>query len=300
MINAVKDFCTLEEIEDRDREIILSALDLVLKTEGAKNALTEAREAYRNDKYTPFMPLLEKADIMARETNLSPYTCHLLLVICLTDIMADYYEKEGICPDIFKASAADIKYKLNECKKIKGTVGTFVAPWYGGFFNLTRFAIGRLQFECVKLPRDYKKGDIFIPKDTEVINVHIPGSGKPLSEGECTDSFRNAAEFFKNRYGTGPVFVCHSWLLFPEHEKMLPEGSNILKFKRRFDIVASGYDGGEDLWRIFDTEERDAKKLCAKTSLQRAYLDFLNSGGEAGWGRGIYIFEKGQTTADAE
>ena len=49
--------------------------------------------------------------------------------------------------DVFDKSLEDMKWKMLECYEIHGVYGNFVGHWYDGFFNLTRFGLGRLQFE---------------------------------------------------------------------------------------------------------------------------------------------------------
>ena len=58
------------------------------------------------------------------------------------------------------------------------------------------------------------------------------------------------------------------------------------------DIVESGVNRrGGDLWRLFDTDEKDPEKLPADSSMRRAYVSHLKNGGNVGWGFGVLIYE---------
>jgi hypothetical protein len=105
-------------------------------------------------------------------------------------------------------------------------------------------------------------------------------------------AFARAKAFFADQTGERCVFLCHSWLLFPEHEHMLSHESNVYKFMKRFDIFRSGTSRNrEDLWRLFDTDEKRWDKLPADSSLRRAYVKQLSSGRQVGWGRGVLVYE---------
>jgi hypothetical protein len=61
---------------------------------------------------------------------------------------------------------------------------------------------------------------------------------------------------------------------------------------KRFDIFRSGTSRNrEDLWRLFDTDEKRWDKLPADSSLRRAYVKQLSSGRQVGWGRGVLVYE---------
>ena len=190
----------------------------------------------------------------------------------------------------------DLKYKLDECHEVYGIWGSFVSDWFPGFFTLSRFALGRLQFEWDKLGRAYEGQGVSLPEGTRVVNMHIPRSGEPLSAALCDDAFARATAFYTPQLEVGEplVFVCSSWLLYPEHDRILPEKSNIRGFMSRFDICRRGTHGGNhpDLWRLFDTKEVNPDRLPTNTSLRRAYVDHLKAGGKTGWGFGVIVGKK--------
>ena len=56
-----------------------------------------------------------------------------------------------------------------------------------------------------------------------------------------------------------------------------------------FDVVEWGYNEGQDLWRLFDTQEMNPDRLPTDTTLRRAYAEHLKRGGRVGWGYGVKI-----------
>lgn len=239
-----------------------------------------------------FKQVLSLAAKAAPLVQLHPYTTELLMSVCLSRRLKAEYEARGIDDEIYHNSMLDLRYKLEECKLVKGIIGSFVAFWFDRFFHLTRFALGRLQFEMEKMGYAYEKGDLTLTPESRVVNVHIPRTGTPLRPADCDEAFAKARAFFADQTGDVCVFLCHSWLLFPEHERMLSHESNVYKFMKRFDVFRSGTSRNrEDLWRLFDTDEKRWDKLPADSSLRRAYVKQLREGGQVGWGRGVFAYE---------
>ena len=90
--------------------------------------------------------------------------------------------------------------------------------------------------------------------------------------------------------GEEKPFICHSWLLYPKHEEILNHNSNTYKFFSRFDVFEWADNEGDDLWRLFDTEDRNPDRLPANTSFRRNYVEHLKRGGLVGWGLGVFFF----------
>jgi len=153
---------------------------------------------------------------------------------------------------------------------------------------MTRFCLGRFQYEIIKFGYDYKKGDKVLTPETKVLNVHIPASGEPLSPELAIESFKRAEEFYKEEIGEPFACKCSSWLLYPEHEHMLDHSSNIYRFMEMFDCIDYGFEkDNHDISRIFGTLEKRPEYLPEKTSLQRAYKKHLLLGGKTGYGVGV-------------
>ena len=248
-----------------------------------------------NDGYNiDYESALLRMKALSEKTKIHEYTGALLLFLCYTKRLRAYYNEAGIDDEIFLSSVLDLRYKLDECKCVYGIKGSFVAKWFSGFFDLTRFALGRLQFEIVDLGRKYEKGGVKLEPDSKVINVHIPRTGTRLDRESTLESYRLAKDFFAPKLGDTPVFVCSSWLLFPRHREMLKSDSNILAFMNDYDLVSSGeYANYNEVWRLFDTMYDGAvSHLPDDTSLRRAYVDLITRGEKTGWGRGIFVYKQ--------
>jgi hypothetical protein len=120
--------------------------------------------------------------------------------------------------------------------------------------------LGRLQFEA---------------RRNRVLAVHIPESG-PLSPAACDASFARAREVFPDRH----VARCTSWLLDPRLADILPCGSNIVRFQRRFELRDRGTEANDDVLRfVFHTYDPDLDRLAPRTMLERALVEHMRAGG---------------------
>lgn len=279
------------EYEKEDADYFLSVYGKISENSRALEFLNEALAMYEADiKLDHKKEILGRAKEISDITFIHPYTVNLFIYFCLTKHLKSVYIKEGRDMDIYKNTVLDLKWKLIECKDIKGIRGSFVAGWFGGFFKLERFALGRMQFQIITIDRDYEKDGVkLVGGVSRVIDVHIPKDGTPLDKESCEKSYAMAREFFKEEVGENAPFVCHSWLLFPENKNLLSPRSNLYRFFSEYDIVDFGYDEGGDLWRLFDTNEVNPYRLPADTSMRRAYIEHLKNGGRVGWGFGIKI-----------
>ncbi len=272
--------------EKSDAEFLLSVYDKIIQNTDANEIFNKALMFYENDINCDFDIILNWADNIADMLCIHKYTLELLVCICLTKRLKSEYEMQDISLNIFYDSVLDLRYKLDECKLVKGVIGTFVAFWFAGWFNLKRFAFGRLQFEITELGLQYKN---FKP-NMKVLGVHIPRSGVPLSVEACEKSFNMAKNFFKDALQEPIVFTCRSWLLYPENEHILSEKSNIYKFMQRFEIIDFGInETNSEMWRIYDTEEKDLTLLPCDTFLRKAYAKHFENGGKMGWGFGVIV-----------
>jgi hypothetical protein len=277
--------------EDSDANFLLSVYDKVYSNDQTASLLDGALNLYNQSKDADFSKIRENASAVAKNLGLYEYTLEFLVYACMTKRAKEYYKENGISQDIFYNTLLDLKYKLDECKLVKGIVGTFVAYWFDRFFKLERFALGRLQFELKDFGKDYSKNGKTLSADSKVINLHVPRSGMPITPEVCLDAFKMAKDFYKAELGDNPAFVCHSWLLFPETLSLASEKSNTYKFAKNFDVFEVGCNRNqEDLWRLFDTDEKNPDKLPTDTSLRRAFVSHLKNGGRTGWGYGVFFY----------
>ncbi len=198
-------------------------------------------------------------------------------------------------PKLFDGVMADILAKSNECYQVRKVYGTFVAGWFINFFNLSRFAVGRLQFEPYELETDIHFEGRTLAKGTPVVCVHIP-SGAPLEPESCRKSFEDAYDIFAPRFQNGTVpFFCFSWLLAPEHRQLLDEKTNIVRFMDLFSITPSEQTVEHDFWRIFGREDcSDISLLPTETALQKVYAACIRKGHIPLSGYGILYVKDGK------
>lgn len=260
----------------------------------AKDLFEECISLYENDIFTDFPSLLSKAAEAGALANVHEYSAHMLILVCMTKHLRDEYRKNGMPDDIFFASVSDLKWKLWECKAVKNVWGIFVAPWENRFFNMTRFALGRLQFEISPLKKDFTIRETIFKAGSKAIFVHIPRTLTPLTRESMLDGYRKAYEMLKEQFGEQPViFGCNTWLFSDELPTLLGERSNLRKFIEDFDIVERyTHDKGNfpDAWRLFDMDfTGNIDDYPEDTSLRRAYKAHLKSGGTMGGGIGFFL-----------
>lgn len=271
-----------------DTAYLLGVYARISENSEAYDLWKEAVVLYDHDINCNYDDIIRRADQVAEMLDFHQYTAELLVFICLSRRLRERYLERGLDMEIFDRSMADLRYKLEECKLVYGIRGSFVAGWFVGFFNLTRFGLGRLQFELIPFGAEYDKDGHRLTGESTVVNVHIPRSGEPLTEEACYDAYLRAKALFGDKVSDPCPFVCSSWLLYPDHENFLPRHTNTYGFFKSFDIFARGYTKNRsNLWRLFDTLECNPDKLPADTSLRRAYVEHLRRGGQTGWGRGV-------------
>lgn len=278
------------EYDSTDAAFLLFTYDRIVGREDTLAVWNEAIGMYERDYNCDFELIISLAQEVAQRLDMHTYTAELLVFICLSRHLKELYDKQGIDPSIFHNSMLDLKYKLDECKTVKGIVGSFVAWWFPRFFNLERVALGRLQFEVDSFGHYYERNGHILTPDSKAINVHIPRTLTHLTSESCDEAFKMAKEYFKGEVSDPCPFICHSWMLYSGNKDILPEDTNVHKFMSRFDLFDHGDDPNlEDLWRIFDTDEKDPNKLPTDSRMRKAYVDHLKNGGQIGWGHGVFF-----------
>lgn len=296
MLNYLNDFFTRFDYPAPAVDTLTKAYTTVQADAEANELFAGYLKDYIENMHCDFGAQIQGCGNLARRLPFSPYTLQLLLFICHSKHLLALYRENGLDEQVWHDSMLDLKYKLDECHVVYDVWGSFVCSWFPRFFKLETFALGRLQFEWDKLGQEYHGQGVDLPAGTRVVNIHIPRSGQPLSAALCDDAFARATAHFAPQLKEDEplVFVCSSWLLYPQHEYFLPETSNLRGFMQRFDIYRSGTHGGDhpDLWRLFDTMEKHPDRLPANSSLRRAYVTHLKNGGKTGWGYGVLVAKK--------
>lgn len=240
-----------------------------------------------------FAEALNVMNEVSEKTGIHQFTVKFLFFVLLSEILEKRYIEKGLSSKIYYDSMCDLSYKLNECYNLHGIWGTMSASWFPRFFDITRFALGRLQFEIMDSWFEYDDDDIHIKKEDKIINVHIPSSGKLLQE-DCLDAYKQAYDFYKEYQRDGVLYMyCHSWLLEPALEEILDENSNIIKFKRNYRVFRTDKRGTfPDAWRVFmKKEDVPIEEYPEDNSLQKNIKEYLLKGNTIGYGLGVMAFD---------
>jgi len=133
--------------------------------------------------------------------------------------------------------------------------------------------------------------EAFVPGDLAV-QVHIP-AGPGFSVEACAESMDKALKFFAEFFPAKKpkAFVCESWFLDIQYEKILKSDSNILKFQREFYLFPVA-EGNEDAyWRIFgeDGLKNGLAGAPRDTGMRKAVAEFLELGGRLRAGGGFFL-----------
>lgn len=248
-----------------------TAMAAAFEHPGARGIIEALHERYVGGEDIDIRAALAELAAYAPELGAHEYTVKMLPHIALLEAAWDKYRERGISEEVYHNSFADLLWKTRECEKRHGICGSVAALWDWQFFELRRFALGRLQFDRVEY------------KGEPALNVHIPSSGR-LRYADCVDSYRRAREFF----GVS-LFVGDSWMLHPLCMGLY-EGSGIRAFAEDYELQYITDDPQFlDVWNIFGVPfTGDYAALPADTSLQRLWRGYLLAGGVPGRGFGTY------------
>ncbi len=290
---------TMEKISfpEDAKSTFFEALDTFLNNPTTKEEFFSLLNEYEKDINCNYEAMLEKVASLGEGLGIHKYTSHMLLFLCMAEKLKQRYIDRGLDLELCYNTLCDLRYKLNECRIIHGIDGTFVAPWHKKIFNLSLFALGRLQFEYFSTHYEYNfKGKIY-PKGTKVVNMHIPRTGGSLNHEEVLESYKLAEQMYKNKFGDEPLlFYCDSYLLDPWIPTVLSPTSNLTAFQNDFQIVKLGesfeYSG---LWPIFACiYNGDISALPNDTTLRRAYIERIKENKPFYYGHGLFFYKNGE------
>ena len=293
MINFMNRFEYPEEAKDS----IMNGFDKIQDRQ--EEQFKEILSVYENDEKCDCEIMLDKMSLISEKCSIHKFQGHLILMICMSAHLKELYDENGYTEKMWEDAMADLKYKLLECHDVKKVWGIFVASWEKGFFDLTRFSFGRLQFEVRPFEgSSCVKGQIEIQKDDPVVEVHIPRTQTPLKKEWCQESYEKAYEFFKPKFGEEPlVFVMYSWILYPGYQDIFPENSNIRKFNEDYTVLFTTEDESlnENMWRLFDMDwTGDVNDYPEDSTLRKRMKEYLLNGKKVGSAYAIYIPDMGK------
>ena len=281
--------CELD-FEKEEIEKSLQLFDKLAEVKEAFEIFDDVYIPYRDNHILNYEHFLFILDKVTKLSGMHRYEINWVLCVLLAAHSKYFYDAYGMPYEVYRESLMDFKWKLRETIKVYGIFGSRQDEWYKNWYYAYRFTFGRLQFELRPSTIDYSSENFDVKRGQQLVYIHIPSdSTRKFDEKNCEAAYEQAREYYEKILGKGNViFFCASWLLLPEHSTILPETSNIRRFKESFEITQPGQTNG-DLWRIFYMPElpEDFTKLPEDTSLQRAYKKFMLEGGKPGYARGF-------------
>lgn len=197
------------------------------------------------------------------------------------------YQQKGISDKIFWDTFYDQKIWYENCVQVYKEPGLAEYDWLWHPIQLRLFRLGRLQFMPIALKKPLVIKDLCLSAGATILDTHIP-QGEPLEAEAVKTSFQQALSFFPDVY---PVFSCHSWLIYPELQRILPADSRILQFQRLFQVIEKDDTDHQAEERIFGCFQKDPSSYPENTTLQRSAKRFLLEGNKLGIAMGIHVSE---------
>ncbi len=160
----------------------------------------------------------------------------------------------GVAAGTTYATLWDIGQQVFLHHRVHRAVGMNKGWWLCHHLSHHLFRLGRLQFQRGRVQRAL--GPVL--PDEPFLDVHIPEDGV-LDPVRCDDSLARAPAFFATHFPNEKprFYACTSWLLDPVLVKLLPAGSNILHFQRRF-VLHELREGPSGVFEfVFDRPDLD-------------------------------------------
>ncbi len=186
------------------------------------------------------------------------------------------YRRRAIPATVYLATMAAFSRFVLERRRGYGDWAFDRWWWTGRQISLKLFRIGLLEYElCEEGGR-------------RSVSVHIP-SDMPLSD-DAVDASLTEAQAFMRRYFpqfADVPYTCHSWLLSPVLEELLPPSSRILRFAARFDRKEIFWDSEDYRFFVFGRQDIAPEEFAEGTTLQRALKAHVLGGGKVGAAYGV-------------
>ena len=135
----------------------------------------------------------------------------------------------------------------------------------------------------------------YLGPEHDVVSVHIPAKGK-LSEELVDEAFAKAKKFFDDHYPdyNFKAFICSSWLLDKQLEKLVKPESNIRKFQKKWTTVMGTANWYSIYWHVFNTVKIvPHEELVPTNDFQKTMLDFVMTPGNTLYnGHGIILWDQ--------
>ena len=187
----------------------------------------------------------------------------------------EVYDRLGISEGIYVDSMAAFSRFVREHMDSFGSYGFNRGSWTPRQVSCKLFRIGQLEYELTT------------HDGQSIVSLHIPTDVDLRPEILQPSVKEGLARLYRlfPEYEGRPVY-CHSWLLSPQLQDFLPEGSNILRFRELFDVEPEGIPGNDVLLWVFKNPRLPKEEYPENTSLQRKLKRFLLDGGQFLEGKG--------------
>ncbi|WP_327673177.1 acyltransferase domain-containing protein [Kitasatospora sp. NBC_00458] len=209
-----------------------------------------------------------------------------LLFVALAPHTRAHHRALGVPPEVTRTTLADLGRQLAVSRWRGRSAGLGNPSWLTLHFRGELFQLGRLQFQRKRLTGRDAEAARAAGIGERVLQLHIPDSSGPLSPGACDRSLDRARAFFPAHFPAEPYRTAcvFSWLLDPQLGRYLPEGSNIMRFQRRFaPLRRPGAppepEDANPLRFVFGDPALPLESLPRDTAVQRALIDHLSAGG---------------------
>jgi hypothetical protein len=218
---------------------------------------------------------------------------HVLVALLTVPFARAYHREHGVDETTSWRTFVDIGRNIAVYRNRHGRPGFDDLDWLSLHLTGQLYDLGRLQVNRARLggtfTRLLREHGLDAERGEPCLAVHIPRYSGPMDVSACDRSLARAAEFFPRHFpAESPRYlVCSSWLLDPVLAERLPAHSNIVAFQRRFTIArCEEPDDEATLIFVFEDPTRPLAAYPRASSLQRAVLENLESGGHWHGGRG--------------
>jgi hypothetical protein len=125
--------------------------------------------------------------------------------------------------------------------------------------------------------------------DDPILEVHIPAGGNMTPE-HCQAAMRQALDFFPRYFPQHPFvgFACSSWILNPQLDHIYRPDSNMVLWQRELYLFSTPSGDRSGVYFVFGEDDLNLSTAPRNTSLRRALLDHMDSGGRL-IGGGMFI-----------